>query len=414
MKKAVIISIGNELTNGQTIDTNAAYLSSNILSVGIPTVAFHTVGDDADLISDTFRIASQQADIIIATGGLGPTDDDVTRQGLAKFLNVDLELDEKSLQRIKDNFTRRSVTMPKINEVQAHIPKGTKAINNDIGTAPGIYAEKEDKLFFITPGVPSEMKRIFENYILPELKKFVTNQFVFIKKLYCFGTSESALAEMLGDMMRRDRNPLINCTVSGGVITLHIIVSSDDPKKAQELLQNDEVLLQNLLKTLIFSTDCAKLEQVVGKLLSDKHLTVAIAESCTGGLVAKLLTDVPGSSRYFTYGWIPYSNAAKISELNVSPDLINNYGAVSSQVAEALAVGALKKAGTNYAISITGIAGPDGGTEQKPVGLVYITLAGQGGLITQKLMFPNSREIMRLRTAYTAINMLRLKIAQLD
>jgi len=409
MKRACIVSIGNEILSGQTVDTNAAHLSAELLSIGVPVVSSYTVGDDIERIVRALGLASADADVVLVTGGLGATEDDLTRQALAKFLGAELELKNELLERIEKFFAGRNRPMPERNKIQAYIPAGAKALVN-IGTAPGIMAESEGKLFFALPGVPMEAKRMFAESVLPEIERFACGQAVVVKKLKCFGAGESTIAEMLGTMMQRGRNPLINCTVSSGIITLHIIATADDKEKAGQMAEKDEKLLQNTLGELVYGMADQSLAEVVGEKLTLQGKTIAVAESCTGGLLAKLLTDIPGSSKYFTYGWITYSNQAKISELGVPADLIQEHGAVSEQVAESMARAARQKAGTDYAIGITGIAGPTGGTEQKPAGLVYIGVDSEYGCDTKRCLFFGNRRFIRLRAAQTVLNILRLKL----
>jgi nicotinamide-nucleotide amidase len=411
MYNASIVSVGNELLSGQTVSTNASYLSERLLSIGIPVISVYTIGDEIDSIVRVLNLASSDADIILATGGLGPTDDDLTRQAFAKFLGCDLQLQEELLDKIQQHFANRNLQMPAKNKIQAYIPAGAKALENNLGTAPGIMAEYRSKLFFALPGVPLEMKQMFEESVLPELRRFGSGQAIAIRKLKCFGTGESNIAEMLGDMMQRGRNPLINCTAEHGIITLTINATEEDKNQAQQMAEKDEKLLRNILGELVYGTDEQSLAEVVGEKLAQQDKTIATAESCTGGILAKLLTDIPGSSRYFTYGWITYSNDAKISELGIPCELIDKYGTVSEQVAEAMVRQARKKADTDIAISITGIAGPTGGTEQKPVGLVYISVETSSGCETKRFIFPfKNRNSIRLRAAQTALNMVRLKL----
>jgi nicotinamide-nucleotide amidase len=410
MKKASIVSIGDELLSGQTVDTNASWLSGRLLSIGIPVVSFYTVGDDIDSIVRSFNLASSDADLVLATGGLGPTDDDLTRQAFAKFLGTELQLQKELLQKIQDFFTCRNRQMSSKNKIQAYIPAGAKALANNIGTAPGIMAEVKDKLLIALPGVPSEMKQMFEEAVLPELKRFVTDQVVVVRKLKCFGAGESNIAELLGNLCQRGRNPLINSTAKHGVITLHIIATAKDKIQAQQMAEKDEKSLRNKLGELVYGTEDQTLAEVVGEKLAQRKKTIAVAESCTGGCLAKLLTDIPGASRYFTHGWITYSNSAKTSELGVPPDLIEEYGAVSEQVAKAMAQSAKKRAAAAFAIGITGIAGPAGGSEQKPAGLVYISVDSDNRCETKRFIFSGGRDTIRLRAAQTALNMLRLKL----
>ena len=422
MKKASIVSIGNEILSGETIDTNAAYLSSQLFSSGIPVISSYTIGDCQDSIVRRLELAADDADIVLVTGGLGPTDDDLTRQAFAKFLNVELTLRNELLEKIQQFFTSRNRQMSPKNKIQAYLPANTKAITNNLGTAPGIMfvlrsstttengAEIKDKLFFALPGVPSEMKEMFERTVLPKLKTLTTEQAVIALKLKCFGAGESTIAEKLGDLMQRNRNPLINCTANYGVVTLHIIAKAKDKKTAKEMVEKDKKSLTKLLGKLIYGSGEQTLAQVVGEKLAQKKMTIAVAESCTGGLLAKLITDIPGASRYFTHGWVTYSNAAKVKELGVPADLIEKNGAVSSEVAQAMAEGARKKADADIAIGITGIAGPSTDNSQKPVGLVYIALASNDICQVERFTFSHDRNFIRPITCQTALNMIRLKL----
>ncbi|HUU15917.1 MAG TPA: competence/damage-inducible protein A [Sedimentisphaerales bacterium] len=410
MKKASIVSVGNELLNGQAVDTNTTYLSSELLSIGIPVVSSYTIGDDIDAIVRALNLAAADADIVLATGGLGPTDDDLTRQAFAKFLGTELKLQNELLNRIQNFFTKRNLQMSERNKIQAYIPAGANALANPLGTAPGIIAEVKGKLLFALPGVPSEMKRMFAESVLPELQRFAGTQAVVVRKLKCFGTGESNIAELLGPLMQRGRNPLINCTAKYGIITLTITATAKDKDKAHQMAEESEKSLRNKLGELVYGTEEQTLAEVVGEKLARQKMTIAVAESCTGGTLAKLLTDIPGASGYFTHGWITYSNSAKTGELGVPADLIKKYGAVSEQVAQAMAQGARKKARTDWAIGITGIAGPAGGTEQKPAGLVYISVDSDNGCDTKRCLFSGDRRFIRLRAAQTALNMLRMKL----
>ena len=410
MKKASIVSIGNELLNGQTIDTNTTYLSSELLSIGIPVVSSFTIGDDVDAIVRTFNLAVADADIVMVTGGLGPTDDDLTRQAFAGYLGTELQLQADLLDRLENYFKKRNLQMSEKNKIQAYIPTGTKPIENSLGTAPGIMAHVKGKLIFAFPGVPSEMKRMFAVSIFPELQQFSGEQAVVVRKLRCFGAGESKIAELLGDACQRGRNPLVNCTVEYGIITLHIIATSRNKDTARQMVEKEEKTIRNTLGELVYGTAEQSLAEVVGEKLARQGKTIAVAESCTGGIVAGLLTDIPGASKYFTHGWITYSNAAKIRELGVAADLIEKYGAVSEQVAQAMAFNARNKARTDYAIGITGIAGPDGGTEQKPVGVVYISVDFDNGCDTKRCIFSHGRRSIRFRAAQTSLNMLRLRL----
>jgi len=409
MKRASIVSIGNELLSGQTINSNAAHLGAELLTIGIPVISTYAIGDEIDSIVRALNRACTDADVVVVTGGLGPTDDDLTRQAMADFLGVELQLHDDLLEKVQRFFAGRDLPMPERNKIQAYIPAGAEALPN-IGTAPGIRAESKGKLLFALPGVPMEMERMFAESVLPELRALAGGQAIVVRKLKCFGAGESTIAELLGDMMQRGRNPLVNCTVSCGVVTLHIVAAAQNTQKAEQMAVTDERTLRSVLGELVYGTADQTLAEVVGEELARQGKTVAVAESCTGGLVAKLLTDIPGASRCFTHGWITYSNEAKIGELGVPADLIEQYGAVSEQVAQSMAQGARRKAGTDFAIGITGIAGPTGGTEQKPVGLVYISVDSGVGCETRRCLFSHDRRSMRFRAAQTALNMLRLRL----
>ncbi|MHC4580878.1 MAG: competence/damage-inducible protein A [Planctomycetota bacterium] len=410
MKKACIVSIGNELLTGQTVDTNAAHLCAELLSIGIPVVSSYAVADQIERIVRAFALAREDAEVVIATGGLGPTDDDLTRQALAKFLGAELELQNELLEKIREYFARRNLQMATKNEIQAFLPAGARAMVNNCGTAPGVMVESDGRLFFAMPGVPAEMKQMFAESVLPTLQQFAGGQRVVVKKLKCFGAGESTIAQRLGTLMQRGRNPLINSTVESGVITLHIVATARDANTAEQMAVKDEELLRRTLGELVYGSAEQSLGQVVGEELARRRKTLAVAESCTGGLLAKLLTDIPGSSEYFTVGWVTYSNQAKSSELDIPAGLIDKHGAVSEQVAEAMARGARSRAGTDFAIGITGIAGPGGGSEQKPSGLVYVSVDSERGCETKRCFFTHNRRFVRLRSAQTALNMLRLKL----
>ncbi len=410
MKRAAIVSIGNELLSGKTVDTNAAWLGGRMLRIGMPTVAVNIVGDVHTDILDALRSAEKKADIIITTGGLGPTDDDITRNAVAELMGVELEFRPEVFAAMEDYFRHRRYPMSEKNRVQAYLPVGAKALANTRGTAAGIRAEHSGKMVFSLPGVPGEMKKMFTDSVEPVIKEFSSGQTVLTRTINCLGAGESDVAQRLGGLMDRSRNPLINCTCGSGIIALHIIASADDRAAAENMIEQDEKRLREILGNLVFGVDSQTIAEVVGKMLLEKNASLALAESCTGGLIAKLITDVPGSSGYFKGGWVSYSNEMKNSQLDVNSETIEKYGAVSSEVAEQMAKGAKNITGADYAVSVTGIAGPGGGTEQKPVGLVYICTAGEDFCDVNQYIFPHSREFVRLRTALTALNLLRLKL----
>ena len=409
MKTAGIVSIGNELLSGRVTDTNAAWLGRQLRLVGIDVTSCYTVGDDIESIVKMLKYACVDCDVVLVTGGLGPTDDDVTRQAVAKLLGVELEFHPELLEKIEQYFACRCLKMVTKNEIQAYIPAASEAIANNAGTAPGFAAEFNGRKIFVMPGVPREMEKMFAESVLDQIKQSANGQKIAVQKLYCCGTGESNIAEKLGDLMRRDRNPLINCTASAGMITLEVVAKAQTSQKAKQMVAEDVKLLGGILGELVFGTDDETLASAVGEKLRSQNKTLAVAESCTAGLLAKMITDPAGSSDYFLGGWITYSNESKIAHLGVKADTIKKYGAVSKQAAEEMADGVRAKSGADFAISITGIAGPGGGTDEKPVGLVYITISCQDGCETGRFIFGGNRAAIRLRTAITALNMLRLR-----
>ncbi len=410
MARAFLLSIGNELLSGLTVDTNAAWISGQLARLGIPTVGILSVPDEVDDTVQSLQMAVSKADLVITTGGLGPTDDDLTRQSLAAFLGVELQFRPELLEKIAAFFRRRNISMVEKNRVQAYLPAGTDPIPNATGTAPGLFAHKDRSLIFCLPGVPSEMKAMFDEFVVPRLAEFAGQQVIVSRRLKCFGVGESVVAEKLGDRMLRGRNPLINCTVSDAVITLHIVATAADHPTAQAMILKEQTHLCEVLGDWVYATGDQTLAEVVGSQLVGAGKTIAVAESCTGGLIAKMLTDVPGSSRYFSYGWVTYGNRAKQTELGIDPALITRYGAVSEPVARAMAEGARRKAKADFGVGVTGVAGPDGGTEQKPVGLVYISVASSDQIIVQESRFSQSRLMIRNRSALAALNLVRLQI----
>ncbi|MCK5270265.1 MAG: competence/damage-inducible protein A [Sedimentisphaerales bacterium] len=422
---AIIISIGDELILGQTVDTNAAWLSRQLSSLGITAGEHITVGDDINAIVGQLRRAESMlnnnaADVVLVTGGLGPTDDDLTRHALAEVLETELKLHQPSLNRIEQFFVRLNKPMSQTNRVQAMIPCGCDVLENNVGTAPGITAQIGKTPVFFLPGVPAEMKVMFDKSVKDKLRQKVsaggTKKVYAYRTLHTYGAGESSIAEMLGDMMSRGRNPVVNCTAAHSIVSIRIISRGADEKTARVLIEPVERELRKRLGTFIFGSDEDTLAGVVGGLLRRNGVTVAVAESCTGGLLAKELTDISGSSSYFMAGWVTYSNDAKAHFLQVNPKTLERYGAVSEQVACELARNACREAQTDYALSITGIAGPTGGIagptgskEEKPVGLVYIGLADRDGVEVVRSVFPGSRDCVRRRAVYSALNFLRLR-----
>jgi nicotinamide-nucleotide amidase len=409
----VILSIGDELVLGQTVDSNSAHLSARLAEIGIPTVYHQTVPDDEEAIGRALRVAAREATLVLVTGGLGPTPDDLTRQALAAFLRVPLELHPPSLTLVEDFFRRIGRAMPAANRVQAMCPRGAVMLDNECGTAPGIRARKDDVDIVAMPGVTREMKAMFERHVAPGLAAGA-GRVILTRAVHTFGMGESAVAEQLGSLMDRRRNPLVGTTVSGGVVSVRIRSEFPVRSQAQSELDRTAEEVIRILAPAVFGVDHVTLPEAVGALLREKRQTVVTAESCTGGLVAKMLTDVPGSSDYFLGGWVVYGNDLKTGELDVPAAIIASAGAVSEPVARIMAERALVKGKADFALATTGIAGPNGGSADKPVGTVWIGFARRpGGDIqsrAERFQFRGVRETIRERTAKAALNVLRLEL----
>ncbi len=418
---AVLLSIGDELVLGQTVDTNTAWLAQRLARRGIACVRHETVADDRALIAAALRRAARDARLVLVSGGLGPTADDLTREALADAMGVSLELHEPSLNQLLKFFKRLDKPMPERNRVQAMCPIGATMIPNAHGTAPGIHAELKDEEretsthVFVTPGVPREMKGMFDDAIEPRMQAFTGSADTLLTaKVNTFGLGESDVAQKLGDLMARDRNPTVGTTVSDGLCSVRIRVRHADPATAARLRDETIAHVEAALGAVCFGHDEDTLQSALIKSLHDKGKTLATAESCTGGLLGSLITDVPGSSNVYAGGWVTYSNAMKTSQLGVDPGLIEKHGAVSPAVAEAMAQGARTRSGADFALSLTGVAGPGGGTEEKPVGTVWIGLATPEGVTPYLAKLTGNRAAVRDRAAKCAMQLLRLTLLGQD
>lgn len=399
--KAEIVTIGDEILLGQTVDTNSAYISQKLSQLGIEVDYKISVGDDIKNISEALTIALSRADLVITTGGLGPTNDDITKKAIVKVFKRNLVFHEEILMKVEESFKKRGMEMPKINQNQALLPQGSKAIPNQFGSAPGIFVREENRLFFALPGVPLEMRSMMEKDVLKILEKS-SKVNVFEKKLRTTGIPESAIYERI--------EPVLASTSEVKVAFLPSFLGVDVRlnSRSQERLQEKEKQIGELLGNVVYGEGDITLEEVVGGLLKDKRKTVSVAESCTGGLIGKRFTNVSGSSEYFERGVVSYSNQAKMELLKVPQEMIEKYGAVSEQVAILMAEGIRRISKTDYGLSATGIAGPTGGTPEKPVGLVWIGLAHENDSFAEKFLFGEDRETNRQRAAQAALNLVRL------
>ena len=413
--KAEIVSTGTELLLGETLNTSAHFLTGKLSSLGIEVDYHTTVGDNPERLEQVLRQAIGRTDLLVTTGGLGPTVDDLTKELVAKVLDLKMELDPSSLEQIKQFFGRRKTPMPLSNEKQAYFPKGSKILPNPIGTAPGAIIEKNGKTVIILPGPPFEMTPMFDNYVWSELQKNIEPDAERMNErvLKVFGMGESAIEEVLGDLMSL---PNLSMTLLAKRAEMHIRLVARSSKKmseeAEEVLKRAEEEIRRRLGNKVFGRDQETMIGIVGQLLKNEQLTIATAESCTGGLLGAALTQEPGSSGFYLGGVVSYSNSLKQGLLGVSEENLLKYGAVSEEVAKEMAAGICLKVGSDLAISTTGIAGPDGGSAQKPVGLVYVGLATPEGVQVEKIQLYGERESVRQLTVQAALNRVRVHMVK--
>lgn len=416
--KVEVISIGSEITSGRNLDTNSQWLSRQLQAQGFP-VRFHTtLADDLDENIAAFRFAAERADLVISTGGLGPTQDDLTREVLAAVAGVELVFDQPSFDAIERIFARIGRKMTERNRVQAFFPAGATAISNPVGTAPGIWLEvprvgRTPAVFVALPGVPREMHHLFEKQVLAKLLAHFPHRHGVIleRKLNMFGLGEAAVEEKVMDLTKRGHVPEVGITASDATISLRIFGQGTNEGAAEAQIAPVEATIRERMGTLIFGTGDEELQHAVAKLLDEKQKTVAVAESLTGGLVMNRLCQIPGISACFLGGCVAYANEAKVIQLGVPAELIAQHGAVSAEVAEAMARGARERFGSDLAVSTTGIAGPGGATETKPVGLAYIGVASQEGVTSHQVnAFIGHRLDIMNRVAKMALNALRLAL----
>ncbi len=410
MNKAEIIAIGSELTSGQNLDTNSQWLSRRLAELGIAVGWHTTVADDLADNVDALRIAAQRASLVIVTGGLGPTLDDLTREALARLAGVELVLHEESLAHIQQMFARRQRPMPERNRVQALFPAGSEPLPNRQGTAPGVCLRLGSTIIFAMPGVPSEMFAMFEDQVKPRLLPLGLAGGVLVqRKINTFGAGESQIEEKLLDLTRRGHVPEVGITVQDATVSLRILAHGATLDQAQAQIAPVEATIRQRLGDFVFGADDDELQQAVLHLLAMKKRSLATAESITGGLVAQRLTQVPGASEWFRGGVVSYDSRVKVALLNVPAALIERHSAVSAEVAESMAVGCRKKLGSDLAVSTVGYAGPTAAPDQ-PVGLVFAALAWDGGVRSQQFNWGGTRLAIQNRTAKLALNLVRLHL----
>lgn len=410
----ILINIGDELLIGQVVNTNAAFIGQQMAAAGFELTEVMTIGDDGETIRQTVNHALSKTDVVLMTGGLGPTKDDITKKVICDIFHRELIMDEPTLKQVTDMFAARGMELTETNRQQAAVPQGCTVLTNTLGTAPGLWLENENKVLIVLPGVPFEMEKLMKDEVLPRLKTFnQQNHAILYKVLQCTNITESGLSDLLEDY---ERQLPTECKLAylpkPGVIRLRLTAKGDNKEKLQTILDEQFAKLKQLTSEYAFTDEDIELEEVVGRLLVKAGKTMATAESCTGGYISHLITSVPGSSRYFQGSLVSYSNDIKRDLLNVREDNLKRRGAVSEQVVSDMALNAMGLFDVDYTIATSGIAGPDGGTEEKPVGTVWIAVATPIRLTTKEFRFGSrmGRKQIIERSARAALNMLRIEI----
>ncbi|EQB85789.1 nicotinamide-nucleotide amidase [Clostridium punense] len=406
--KCEILAVGTEILLGDIVNTNAQYIAKRLSDIGIFVYHQSVVGDNPERLKEAYDLAFTRADLVITTGGLGPTKDDLTKEIAFEYFGKTSVLHEESFKYIEEVFRKSNRTVSVSNKKQAFFPSDAIVLKNNNGTAPGCIIEEGDKVLVMLPGPPREMKPMFEESVIPYLKKF-SKEILVSKVLRVIGIGESAAADMLGDLLDNE-NPTVAPYAKEGEVTFRVTAKASNEEEAKALIAPIEAKVREILGDNVYGEGNTCLEEVLGQLLTEKGLTIATAESCTGGMVAARLINYGGISASFLEGAVTYSNDAKISRLGVKEETLKEYGAVSHEVAEEMAIGICKTSGAHIGLSTTGIAGPGGGTKEKPVGLVYIGLCYGGEVVTRELNLSGDRQKIRQRATITILDMLRREL----
>ncbi|HLP72830.1 MAG TPA: competence/damage-inducible protein A [Bacteroidales bacterium] len=409
--KATIITIGDELLIGQTIDTNSAWIGSEMSSIGFDVQRIISIHDRRNDILATLGEVSGNNDVVLITGGLGPTSDDITKQTLCEYFNTKLVLNERVLEMVTEMLARRNFRLNERNRCQAEVPEDCSVLENRTGTAPGMWFEKNNTIYVSMPGVPHEMKYIMTEHVLPELTKRFTSQVIIHKNIMTYGLPEAMLAEQLESFEKELPGSVrLAYLPASGVIKLRLTGTGNCREQVRQIIDQQVGKLYSTIPRYIYSEDEAPIEKVIGLMLQDKKATLCTAESCTGGAIAGMITSIPGSSFWYKGSVVAYSNEIKTRVLGVPEGVIARHGAVSREVVTILASGARKVFKTDYAVATSGIAGPDGGTDEKPVGTVWIAVASPEKVVTEKYVFGNERLVNIRRFSLAALDLLRKQI----
>lgn len=411
--KAEIITIGDEILIGQIVDSNSAWIAQQLNLLGVEVFQITSISDKKEHIISALKDAANRVDLVLLTGGLGPTKDDITKTTLCEFFNTELVFNEEAYQTIEKIFKIRDLIVGELNRKQAEIPANCSVIQNYQGTAPGMWFEKDDTVFVSMPGVPFEMKAMMEEEILLKLKERFHTPVMVYKTVLTIGIPESHLAERLEQWEEQLMENQIKLAYlpQPGIIRLRLSATGQTQEELEERIDKEIEKLKKIIPDNIFGYDDQKLEQIVGELLLKNNQTVATAESCTGGKIAHLITQIPGSSEYFKGSVVAYANEIKERVLGVNPVVLEQYGAVSQQVVEEMAKGVLLLNNVDYAIATSGVAGPTGGTDEKPVGTVWIAVASKDAVISEKFLLGTHRERNIHKSSIAGLNMMRKLIS---
>jgi len=410
--KAYIITIGDEILLGNTLNTNAAHIGNLLFEINVPVIKTSVVGDDNSAILDELTLATKAADLILVTGGLGPTHDDITRKSIVDFFNSELVENKEVLEDIKKLFEKKKREVTEVNADQAKIPKIAEVIRNQFGTAPGMWIEKDSKIYAVMPGVPYEMESMMELTVIPRLQEKIGSDQNILKKKFLLttGIPESTLYERLGNLEELLQGAKLAFLPNQFGVKLRLSIEGEDEKELQNKLLEVEQRIRGKAGRFIYGTGDDQLEVVVSRLLLEREFKISTAESCTGGLLGNMLTNVSGSSKYFERGVICYSNAAKVELLQVNEDTLAEHGAVSMEVAMQMAEGVKSTSGSDIGLATTGIMGPTGATADKPVGLVYIGYCDEKVCTAKKFNFGEDRLLNKERTAQAALDFVRRQL----
>lgn len=415
--RSKIISIGDELLIGQIVNTNAAYLGEKLFSIGIPVERTVVISDEESVLLSELDDSVNNYDVTIITGGLGPTHDDITKPVIVKYFKDELITDETVLAHVMKIFSDRKIKMPEINKGQALVPKNSEVIHNESGTAPGIWIENNGKIIIALPGVPYEMKSMIEGIILLKLKLFFKNKFKNVikqKTLLTTGLGESTLNERLGDIKEIIEESKLAFLPSAEGVRLRINVTAENEEDADKKINLIEFRIRKKAGEFVFGTNGERMEEVTGNILRERKKTLSLAESCTGGELSARIVSIAGCSDYYMGGVCSYSNREKLKILGVKAETIKNYGAVSEKTALEMAEGVRELMGTDFSLSTTGVAGPSGGSEEKPVGLVWIGFSSAEKTFAMKFNFGERRDIIIRRAVMRALEILRRELLSIE